>query len=288
MKYIGQRWFGLWILFLGLRGFGQSGPPPLPPTPIAEWGLAFTNWDTTRDFPPRAFANLNTMDSWEYEALSVDTNLPAFLNFYSSGEEVLRAWYPDPPTNVLTAAPQTLGDDYYSQSPLGCFVRVWQEKAKGIAANSAFLGSDHGGWKFNTNYDSGTNLMTPGQAALLTTNQLQTNASFDFGSTDFANDCAVEGSLGNVYAFQFDNRMLGDAIPALSFPTGANPVPNPGIVAGNFDMQGGFENGWASGRGQVRVGASAAGEWHHGDYEVVAYTYTYKLFGEMVTLGNLK
>ena len=57
----------------------------------------------------------------------------------------------------------------------------------------------------------------------------------------------------------------------------------------NFDMQASYENGWPAGRYTSEVyGAAAAGEWHHSDIEVVAYTFTYQLFNKMVTDGNLK
>jgi pimeloyl-ACP methyl ester carboxylesterase len=200
-------------------------------------------------------------------------------NFYSSGEEVLRSWEDDPPTNILTSIAQVFWNYYYSQSPLGSYVWVWQEKAKGTAATNAFLGSDHGGWKFNTNYSS----LTVAQADALSAPQLQTNAFFDFGSPDFPNDYAVEGSFGNVYAYENNNRMLGDAIPALSYPVGANPVPRFQANDLNINMQG-LENNWPSSRLQTTEGNN----WHHSDYQVVAYTYTYQLFNEMVTLGNLK
>jgi len=121
--------------------------------------------------------------------------------------------------------------------------------------------------------------------------ELKTNAFFDFGSLDFPNDYAVEGGLGSTYAEAYNNRMLGDAIPALSYPVGANHVTRlapQGQPDRNSDMQATFENGWPSGRPPVQVGASAAGEWHHGDYQVVAYTYTYKLFNQIIALGNLK
>jgi hypothetical protein len=71
---------------------------------------------------------------------------------------------------------------------------------------------------------------------------------------------------------------------------GANPIPDSGIVAGNSDMQAIYENGWPLGRGKSSgiYGAAAAGEWHHSDVRAVAYTFTYKLFNQMATVGNLK
>jgi hypothetical protein len=230
------------------------------------------------------FTNTDFRSKLAWPGRLASFNNAQVYNFYSSGEEVLRSWEYDPPTDITNALVQIGLNFLLSQSPAGSYAWVWQEKAKGIAANNTFLGSDHGGWKFNTNYDSGGSLLPPSQAAMLTTNQLQTNAFFDFGSSDFPNDYAVEGSLGDTYASYYNNRMLGDAIPALSYPVGANPVTRTGIVQQNFNMTTQLENGWPSSRLQTSEGDN----WHHSDYRVVAYTYTYELFNKMVTVGALK
>jgi hypothetical protein len=114
--------------------------------------------------------------------------------------------------------------------------------------------------------------------------QLQTNAFFDFASASFTGDLALYGGLGNAYAYQNHNRILSDAIPALSFPVGANPVPRFQASDRNFDMQT-FENGWPSDRPST---GSEARKWYHSDFHQVAYTFTYHLFDQMVTTGNLK
>lgn len=130
--------------------------------------------------------------------------------------------------------------------------------------------------------------LPPGQAALLPNSQLQTNAFFDFASTNFTGDLALYGSLGNAYAFTYRNRILSDAIPALSLPIGANPVGRLQASGRNFDMQASFENGWPTGRGTQKAGATAPGEWHHSDFREVAYSFTYQLFNEIVNQANLK
>jgi hypothetical protein len=65
----------------------QTGPPPLPPTPLAIWELDATNWHNLRHEPPLAFTNLNSVPSWMESALSVDTNTTAFLDLpiYANG-----------------------------------------------------------------------------------------------------------------------------------------------------------------------------------------------------------
>jgi hypothetical protein len=98
-------------------------------------------------------------------------------------------------------------------------------------------------------------------------------------------------SSGSSYAQANQNRILSDAIPCLTLPVGANYVTNLDVRLGgtaNFDMQANYENGWPAGRPPRQVGAAVAGEWHHSDVRAVAYTFTYKLFNQMVTAGNLQ
>jgi Alpha/beta hydrolase of unknown function (DUF900) len=210
-------------------------------------------------------------------------------NFYSSGEDVLREYPTDPPTNLVDIALDQLA--YLWEGDEGEYTWAWQEKLKGLMQVSGLLSSTHGGWKFNTNYDG----LSMAQADALPDSELQTNAFFDFTSPTFSSDSYLEEPLlGDYYAQQNRDRILSDAIPALSLPVGANPVPrleppeNP--TQNNFDMQSQLENGWPAGRHapQWPPGTTAAGEWHHSDFHQVAYTFTYPLFNEMVTLGNLK
>ena len=130
--------------------------------------------------------------------------------------------------------------------------------------------------------------LTVTQADALTDSQLKTNAFFDT-SVDTA--LFTTNSSGSTYAQANQTRILADTIPALTLPIGANSVDRlapSGQPDRNLDMQALYENGWASARPSVSVGASAFGEWHHSDYQVVAYLYTHELFDEIVTLGNLK
>jgi hypothetical protein len=212
-------------------------------------------------------------------------------NFYSSGEEVLRATTSDPPTNLLSAI-KTLAYDYIvNNPPVASYMWVWQEKGKGRCSSDGLLSSSHGGWKFNSAYDTNGAHMDTSQASLLSNTQLKTNAFFDVNSTSFGNaDLALYGSGGNAYAQAHSNRILSDAIPSLTLPVGANAVTaldEPGDTH-NFDMQGTLENGWPAARPILQVGNSAAGEWHHSDCRQIAYTFTYQLFDKLATLGNLK
>jgi hypothetical protein len=212
----------------------------------------------------------------------------AVYNYYSSGEEVLRDYPGDPPTSLIGIAVGQFVSLWNGNT--GQNTWAWQEKLKGLMSWNGLLSSDHGGWQFNPAYNS----LTVSQANALATTVLKTNAFFNWssssGSTPFTNDLALESSSGSTYAQVNRNRILSDAVPCLTLPVGANPIPDSGIVAGNSDMQAIYENGWPLGRGKSSgiYGAAAAGEWHHSDVRAVAYTFTYKLFNQMATVGNLK
>lgn len=214
-------------------------------------------------------------------------------NFYSRGEEVLRTTESDPPSGLLSALGVTVSVYLLTRTPLAAYVWVWGEKAKGRAASDDFLGTTHGGWKFNyyppyLYVDGGLpSFMSPAMAAQLPDSQLMTNAFFNLSSDVFTADTALYGQNASSYAQANRDRILSDAIPALTLPAGANPVSLLATTR-NFDMQASFETGWASGRGIVQVGAAASGEWHHSDYLQVAYTYTHTLFYEIVRDANLK
>jgi hypothetical protein len=220
------------------------------------------------------------------------SNLPFanIYNFYSSGEEVLRQYDAGPPLDGIGTV-NLLVDYWNNHPPLSSYAWVWQEKGKGRSPVNNVLGSSHGGWRFNASYDTNSAHLPYTQANALPDSQLRTNAFFDFVSSSFSADSALYGASASTYAAANRNRILADAIPALTLPIGANPVPVLTPQNGpdqNFDMQALFENGWPSGRPQRQFGAVAPGEWHHSDIREVAYTFTYPLFNKMVILGGLK
>jgi len=226
-------------------------------------------------------------------------------NFYSSGEEVLRA-YPNTSTPSFSGL---VASTIYSQmagiwqgngTPIASYVWNWQELLKGRMPYGVndILGSDHGGWKFN-DASYGTNgilstswtHMSPIAAVALPTTELQTNAFFDVTDFigqipfDWTQDLNLYGATGSNYAKVFRNRLLSDTIPALTLPVGANPITTPGIVIENYDMMTQLENGWPQGRLNSREHNN---NWYHSDYRQVAYTFTYRLFNQFVNTGNLK
>jgi hypothetical protein len=193
-----------------------------------------------------------------------------------------------PPNNLLSAIPEQV--IAFLQGAAGAFTWAWQELDKGRCLGNGFLSSNHGGWGFNSYYDTNyfyndgyvTNHMSADQAAALSTQELQTNAFFNTNTPD----TALFGSGGSQYAQVTRNRILSDAIPALTLPVGANPttiLDQPGNPH-NFNMKALYENGWPTDRMQK----TEANNWHHSDVEVVAYTFTYPLFNKLVTTGNLK
>lgn len=255
----------------------DSGTAPINDMKHSEWRdyddhLYAANWH-------ELFGALDPRSKLSWNSCFTNFHGAQLYNFYSSGEEVLREWSEDPPTNVLSAGAQIVVDAIYLQSPASSFVWVWQEKAKGRAESDNLLGSTHGGWKFNTNYAS----LTVDQANALQPDQLQTNAFFDFGSTIFTADLTLEGDFGNVYANTYRDRIRSDAVPALSWVIGSHALATldqPGEPR-NFDIMD-FENSWP------RQSGSEAFKWHHSDFREIAYTYTYKLFNKFVAIGNLK
>jgi hypothetical protein len=262
----------------------DSGAAPTNDMVYSDW-LPYTNrlyaanWATL-------FTNTDFRSRLTWNSRLTNFNGAQVYNFYSSGEEALREWLVDPPTNILSGVAQIVQNYLVSQSPKASFVWVWQEKAKGRAQSDSFLGSTHGGWKFNTNYSS----LTPAQAAALPDSQLSTNAFFDFTSASFTGDATLlDPLLGSYYASVYGKRILSDAIPALTWAVGSHPVPmlSPPQRPDqrNFDMNSLYQNSWPVSRPQS---GPEAFKWYHSDFKDVAYTYTYKLFNQFVTVGNLK
>jgi hypothetical protein len=206
-------------------------------------------------------------------------------NFYSSGEEVLREDTDDPPPGILSGGVTQL-INIWAGVAKGAYAWVWQEKGKGNALYDNFVSSTHGGWRFPVNEYGDPNPVPPSTANSLPDSTLQQTPVFDFGSYyDQINgsfpDLALTNASGSTYAQANRDRILSDAIPALTLPVGANFIDRLGVDR-NVNMQTSFETGWP-----LRSG-DEADKWHHSDFDYVAYPFTHKLFEEIVNNGNLK
>jgi len=216
-------------------------------------------------------------------------------NFYSSGEEVLRENRNGAPPSDVGITVENAG--YWIQAvytdnhlPIGCYGFQWQEMLKGRGDSDTWVGSTHGGWRFPPNEYGDPNPLPPATANNLPDSTLQQTPVFDFGSSfdrisgPFP-DLALLGPDGNAYALAHRDRILSDAIPALTLPVGANPIPAFNTIHRNFDLtSGNFQNGWPVSR---RAGSEGR-NWHHSDFDYVAYPFNHKLFDQIVNTGGLK
>jgi pimeloyl-ACP methyl ester carboxylesterase len=271
----------------------------IDPSASPQPAMVYSSWASTNNYASRLYASYWWTMFTNSDARSTLTwsnrlgklHNANVYNYYSSGEEVLRTNAADPPLTSIGATAASFANYFASHSPISSFVWVWQEKSKGVGLIDTVLGSTHGGWKFNTNapyYYTNNGVLTHmpnSQASVLPVSQLQTNAFFDT-SYDYLLFSPLTGSA---YAELNGNRILSDAVPALTWPVGSNPVPKFTANDENIDMMT-LENGWPVGRGAPRWPAvtTAFGEWHHSDFHEVAYTFTYHLFDQFVTVGNLK
>jgi hypothetical protein len=210
-------------------------------------------------------------------------------NFYSSGEEVLREDTDDPPSGILSGGMTELLNYYGARLPLGTYAWVWQEKGKGTALHDDFIGSTHGGWRFSYYWrDSFGNPLSPSIMNDTPYDILQNQPMFSVGSSlNGPPDQDLLGVDASAYAQTNRNRILSDAIPALTLPIGANHVDRfapYGEPDRNFNMQTEFETGWPA----TRSTGDEAFNWHHSDFGYVAYPFVHKLFDEIVNDGNLK
>jgi hypothetical protein len=201
-------------------------------------------------------------------------NIGSAINFYSSGEEVLR----DPPDGKV---PLPSND--------GTLAWVIQEKAKGtvLAALSTF--DCHGGWGFNSawdnivGYDQQTGLpimmrRTAAEANTLTDDELRSNSFFKRFDDDRLYNINQGGGAANEYHTR--SKMLAEGLPALSFAAGANSVDS--FEDQNVNMMTLKVNGAWPLRGGDEIGA-----WLHSDFRMVAFYYTQRLYKKFIDEGEL-
>ena len=248
-------------------------------------------------------------------------------NFYSSGEEVLRTQSGSPPASLVSAfynqalaflegeggafvwvwqekckgimsGNTLIGSDYggwglnfmdgylpqypiwYVGSPNGRRIKTPSEI--GTVTTDLLNGS-----QFNPLFDTGWGAYqanNPDQVYVTTDIQYFTGPSWILGLYQAESGSAVAADPAK------NIQLLADAFPALTLPVGANAVTTLTTRAGserNFDMQANFESGWPTTHPQVSID-SPIREWHHSDFDYVAYPYNYKLFNQIVNFGDLK
>ncbi len=82
---------------------------------------------------------------------------------------------------------------------------------------------------------------------------------------------------------QVQNEILAQGVPALSPAAGLNKIPSlPPRRNYNMDENDHKPNGWG------RSGRPYFSRWLHSDLKNIACFYVYKLFDEIVTMGELK
>ncbi len=208
-------------------------------------------------------------------------DIPNAINFYSSGEDVLRN---------NDEKPGTVPD-------IGT-ERAWvvQEMAKGSNQFGALVTFDsQAGWGFNVGWliaenkpggpHGGTttthSLMAPADAEKLTDAQLREKPFF----RPFEDDSLTTPSGGEAASDYLTRAtVLGTAIPALSFATGRNAIKKFNEGDRNRDLMN-YQNGWPWSR---LSDEKLNNRWLHSDLKNVAYMFNYPVWKEWVTLGGLK
>ena len=221
----------------------------------------------------------------------------ALSNYYSNTEDVLRNGnennLPKPSVGLKWELPIV---DVQIASALreGAWIR--QELAKGgllMDILGVFGCNSQGGWGFNdsetngwcdsyTDMDNNTKywLIRPGDATLsrIPTEQLKTKPFFRWFDDHIVFD-PVRGSAevdpSTPDGHRLQSTLLAEAIPALSFVTGGNPVA--AFKDSNINMTGLRSNGWPKERNDGSNNL-LKDRWLHSDAWSVAYPYVYRLY----------
>ena len=239
-------------------------------------------------------------------------------NFYSSTEEVLAKYTGEVPTNAFEAL-LSCGD--------GSYAWAMQEKSKGrrtsYLLDSYQLGTTYGGWGFNLKdpYTEGDPLfwkwadcrvpLKPDEIGHLDALLLRRQPFFEpgFGGVDEwpdptpsypADTLAMPGApkwildlygdKGSDAAADFFQRaqLLAEAIPAQSWPAGANSVGvfhSSGHQDQNYNMPEKFFSNQAYWPRDKQEGTNIL-LWHHNDLREIAYLYLYPIFDKFVSISN--
>jgi hypothetical protein len=193
MKNFRQQWLVLLFLFLCVRGFGQSGPPALPPDPLLQMYAYGAGFEGFFGYSPIAYTNVQSVPFWVGDALLVEnTNaIPSYLQF------------PIVETNGYTNL------DFSSGSVVLLFAPDWAsadgiqlgtgpgEEAYLIGAGDWSTGSPQGFFGLSTD-PHGTNLSLWGLSNGVTTVYAQ--AAISWASNTFHSiDCEFSPSNSSLY-----------------------------------------------------------------------------------------
>lgn len=202
-------------------------------------------------------------------------------NFYSTGEDVLDNHSGEPAVpDIITKG-------------VGRFAWGLQEKLKGKLPTGWMLGSNYGGWGINQDVynewivDTAGHVVNvalrPENANQLTADEIKTKPFFKLTGDDLTLLQAYP--IGSNYAKANHDRLISEAIPALSFAAGRNEVVkfNTTEEARNFDMNLRYKNDWPLSRSVD----SESKKWKHSDLIEIAYPYVYGLFANLTRLGEL-
>ena len=176
-------------------------------------------------------------------------------NFYSSGDEIFEM-HDDP--GLFT------GGLWYLER------YAWQKqemfKGQTVLGVPVPGGTSWAGWGFSGEY-------TMAEANAATPDNLRTNAVFrQEPAAMFSSNITV----------QVRNDIIAQGVPALSYAAGENAINLTGFYNYNMDETVHKPNGWG------RDDDTYHTRWLHGDLKKMAYLYTYELFNELVSQGDLQ
>jgi transglutaminase superfamily protein len=222
--------------------------------------------------------------TWRGRFASVKDNTKAY-NFYSSGEDVLDNH----------AGTPTIPDIFTEGT--GRFAWGLQEKLKGGLPTGWMLGSNYGGWRFDrdTYHEwiidaAGQTVevaLTPDSAnqLALTPDDIQSKPFFELTGDDLT--LLQPYPAGSDYAKANRDRLLAEAIPALSLAVGKNEVSRfddiQPKVKRNIDMNLSYKNGWPPSRSQKEEDK----QWKHSDLRDVGFPYIYSVYDKLKSLMEL-
>ncbi len=194
--------------------------------------------------------------------------------FYSSGENVLE-------TNPDGAKPTLTGDVYAGR-------RAWiaQEMNKGTATKvmvkllSGTFQIDPWGQNARAGWDTSGDPQPTTQQDKIEHPYFEKFSSLN-GVTMHQNIAAGAAPAAN---YDFLSRLLGEEIPALSWPAGSTPVNTFGTS--KSDLMGLWAEGGPPERPFAADGTTR--RWFHSDMKEISYLYTHRLFEKFVTIGSLK